>query len=61
MATSSPDTLALEATGGQVQGVFSGTDLWHVNLLPSPAGLGLAPYFARGRQAGQLSQRQPVA
>ena len=32
------DTLAVEATGGQVQGVFSGTDLWHVNLLAEPIG-----------------------
>jgi hypothetical protein len=30
------DTLAVEATAGQVQGVFSGTDLWHVNLLLEP-------------------------
>jgi SH3-like domain-containing protein len=30
------DTLAIEATGGQVQGVFSGTNLWHVNLLVEP-------------------------
>ncbi|HEX4586223.1 MAG TPA: SH3 domain-containing protein [Burkholderiaceae bacterium] len=30
------DTLAVEATGGQVQGTFSGTDLWYVNLLVEP-------------------------
>lgn len=30
------DTLAAEATVGQVQGVFSGTDFWHVNLLVEP-------------------------
>jgi hypothetical protein len=43
------DTLALEATGGQVQGVFSGTDLWHVNLLAEPwPDWRLAPYFGVG-------------
>src|SRR5512134_3360192 len=26
------DTLGLEATVGQVQGTFSGSDFWHVNL-----------------------------
>jgi hypothetical protein len=30
------DTLALEATFGQVQGVFSGTNFWQVNLLVEP-------------------------
>lgn len=30
------DTLSLEATLGQVQGVFSGTTLWHVNLQAEP-------------------------
>ncbi len=30
------DTLSLEATFAQVQGVFSGTDLWHVNLVVEP-------------------------
>ncbi|HEU4459176.1 MAG TPA: SH3 domain-containing protein [Methylibium sp.] len=30
------ETLALEATLGQVQGVFSGTDFWHVNLVAEP-------------------------
>jgi hypothetical protein len=45
------DTLALEATGGQVQGVFSGTDLWHVNLLVEPWSdwrVVPAPYFGIG-------------
>lgn len=30
------DTLAVEATGGQVQGTFSGTNLWHLSLLDQP-------------------------
>jgi len=30
------DTLAVEVTGGQVAGTFSGTNLWHVNLLVEP-------------------------
>jgi len=30
------DTLSLEGTIGQVQGVFSGTDLWHVDVLIEP-------------------------
>jgi hypothetical protein len=43
------DTLAVEATGGQVQGVFSGTDFWHVNLLAEPwSDWRLAPYFGIG-------------
>jgi hypothetical protein len=43
------DALAVEATGGQVQGVFSGTDLWHVNLLAQPwPDWRLAPYFGVG-------------
>jgi hypothetical protein len=43
------DTLAIEATGGQVQGVFSGTDLWHVNLLVEPwSDWRLAPYAGIG-------------
>jgi hypothetical protein len=43
------DTLAVEITGGQVQGVFSGTDLWHVNLLAEPwSDWRLAPYAGIG-------------
>lgn len=43
------DSLALEATGGQVQGVFSGTDLWQVNLLVDPwSDWRLAPYLGVG-------------
>jgi hypothetical protein len=30
------DALSLEGTLGQVQGVFSGTDLWHGNLIAEP-------------------------
>lgn len=30
------DSLSLEATVGQVQGIFSGTDFWHVNLNIEP-------------------------
>jgi SH3-like domain-containing protein len=30
------ETLSVEATVGQVQGVFSGTDLWHVNIMAEP-------------------------
>ncbi|MEP7302798.1 MAG: hypothetical protein ABI699_14885 [Caldimonas sp.] len=30
------ETLSLEGTVGQVQGVFSGTDFWHLNMLAEP-------------------------
>ncbi len=30
------ETLSVEATIAQVQGVFSGTDLWHLNLMAEP-------------------------
>ncbi|MFY9511134.1 MAG: hypothetical protein WAQ05_09195 [Rubrivivax sp.] len=30
------DAISLEASAGQVQGVFSGSDLWHVNLSIEP-------------------------
>jgi hypothetical protein len=30
------DTLTFEATTGQVQGTFSGTDFWHLNLMAEP-------------------------
>jgi hypothetical protein len=43
------DTIAVEATGGQVQGVYSGTDLWHVNLLVEPwSDRRLAPFLGVG-------------
>jgi hypothetical protein len=43
------DTLSAELTLGEVQGVFSGTDFWHVNLLAEPwSDRRLSPYFAIG-------------
>ena len=43
------DTLSLEGTFGQVQGVFSGTDLWHVDLLVEPwSDHRISPFFGVG-------------
>ena len=43
------DVLAIEATIGQVQGVFSGTDFWHLNLLAEPfSDRRLAPFAGIG-------------
>jgi hypothetical protein len=43
------DALGIELTAGQVQGVFSGTDLWHVNLTIEPwSDQRLSPYLAVG-------------
>jgi hypothetical protein len=43
------DTLAVEATVGQVQGTFSGTDFWHLNLVSEPwSDQRLSPFFAIG-------------
>jgi hypothetical protein len=43
------DTLSVEGTMGQVQGVFSGTDLWHVNLNVEPwSDRRLSPFFGIG-------------
>lgn len=43
------DTLSLEGTLGQVQGVFSGTDLWHLNLVADPwSDRRFSPFFAIG-------------
>jgi hypothetical protein len=43
------DTFSLEGTIGQVQGVFSGTDFWHVNLVNEPwSDRRLSPFFAIG-------------
>ena len=43
------DTLSAEATIGQVQGAFSGTELWHVNLMAEPwSDQRLSPFFAVG-------------
>jgi SH3-like domain-containing protein len=43
------ETLSAEATIGQVQGVFSGTNIWHVNLMSEPwSDLRFSPFFAIG-------------
>ena len=43
------DTIALEGTLGQVQGVFSGTDFWHLNLHSEPwSDRRLSPFFGIG-------------
>jgi hypothetical protein len=43
------ETLHLEGTIGQVQGTFSGTDIWHVNLLAEPlSDMRLSPFFSIG-------------
>ena len=43
------DTLSAEGTIGQVQGVFSGTDFWHINLMAEPwSDRRLSPFFAVG-------------
>ena len=43
------DTLSIEATYGQVQGVFSGTDLWHIDVMIEPwSDKRLSPFFAVG-------------
>jgi hypothetical protein len=43
------ETLSLEASIGQVQGVFSGTQLWHVNLNTEPwSHRRLSPFFGIG-------------
>lgn len=43
------DTLSLEGTIGQVQGVFSGSDFWHANLTAEPwSDQRLSPFFGVG-------------
>lgn len=43
------DTLSVEGTIGQVQGTFSGTDLWHFNLNVEPwSDKRLSPFFGIG-------------
>jgi hypothetical protein len=43
------ETLSAEATLGQVQGVFSGTDFWHVNVLSEPwSDQRISPFFSIG-------------
>ena len=43
------DTLGIEGDLGQVQGVFSGTDFWHVDLVAEPwSDPRLSPFFGIG-------------
>jgi hypothetical protein len=43
------ETLSVEGSIGQVQGVFSGTDFWHFNLLAEPwSDRRLSPFFGIG-------------
>ena len=43
------ETLSLEGTVGQVQGVFSGTDFWHLNVMAEPwSDQRISPFFAIG-------------
>jgi hypothetical protein len=43
------DTLSAEATLGQVQGTFSGTGFWHVNLMSEPwSDRRISPFFGIG-------------
>ena len=43
------DTIGVELTLGQVQGQFSGTDLWHLNLQSEPwSDQRISPFFAVG-------------
>ena len=43
------ETLSAEATIGQVQGVFSGTDFWHINVMAEPwSDQRISPFFTIG-------------
>jgi len=43
------ETLSVEGTLGQVQGVFSGTDFWHINVLAEPwSDRRISPFFSIG-------------
>jgi len=43
------DTFAIEATAGQVEGLYSGTNFWHVDLLAEPwSDRRLEPFFGIG-------------
>ena len=43
------ETLSVEGTLGQVQGVFSGTDFWHLNVLSEPwSDQRISPFFSIG-------------
>ena len=54
------DTLSIEGTFGQVQGVFSGTNLWHLDLVIEPwSDKRLSPSDAR--LATAAPNRGPIA
>jgi hypothetical protein len=43
------ETLSVEGTLGQVQGVFSGTDFWHINVVSEPwSDQRVSPFFGIG-------------
>jgi uncharacterized protein YraI len=43
------ETLSVEATLGQVQGVFSGTDFWHIDVIAEPwSDRRVSPFFGIG-------------
>ena len=43
------ETLSLEGTIGQVQGVFSGSDFWHLNVIAEPwSDRRISPFFGVG-------------
>ncbi len=43
------ETLSLEGTLGQVEGVYSGTNIWHVNLISEPwSDQRISPFFGIG-------------
>jgi uncharacterized protein YgiM (DUF1202 family) len=43
------ETLSVEGTLGQVQGVFSGTDFWHLNVMAEPwSDQRISPFFGIG-------------
>lgn len=43
------DTLSIEGDLGQVQGLFSGSDFWHINLVAEPwSDKRLSPFFTLG-------------
>lgn len=43
------ETLSVEGTLGQVQGVFSGTNIWHINIISEPwSDQRISPFFGIG-------------
>ena len=43
------ETISVEGTVGQVQGVFSGTDFWHLNIVVEPwSDRRVSPFFGAG-------------